>query len=214
MEPSGGLRPPQDEEPCVVERLDTWLSVVANLGVVVGIFFLVVEIRQNTEALRAETHLAMFQGAQQELFVTIEHPRIVSIAADPETPATFDDLARLDSFLTAAMNARQYAWRQYRAGVLDEEAWIAETNIIALLVGSERNREWWRNLGRVQFAAAFAAEVDELVDDAAVHPYWIAMQALQGRPPAAEADTPTLDQDSAADADRAESPTPDYRGSP
>lgn len=170
-----------------MDRLNDWISVLANLGVVVGIVFLVVEIRQNTEALRAETHLAMFQGAQQELFVTIDHPRMVTIAADPDEPVTFEDLARLDSFLTAALNARQYAWRQYRAGVLDEQTWVAETNIIALLVGSERTRDWWENLGRVQFEDAFAADVDAIIADQPLHPYWVGLQRLREQTHADEA---------------------------
>lgn len=175
---SGQVSTAAQEEAHVVDKLNTWLSVLANLGVVVGIFFLIVEIRQNTEALRAETHLAMFQGAQQELFVTVEHPDLVAIVADAGTPATFEDMARMDSFLAAAMNARQYAWRQWRSGVLDEESWEGERNIIALLLGSERTRHWWERLGRVQFSPSFAALVDEIVAGQPEHPYWEALRAL------------------------------------
>jgi hypothetical protein len=36
------------------ERLNRWLTFVANLGVIGGLFFLGYEIRQNTSQMRAE----------------------------------------------------------------------------------------------------------------------------------------------------------------
>lgn len=39
-----------------VEKLNVWLNLVANLGVIAGIVFLAVEISQNTTAIRAEIY--------------------------------------------------------------------------------------------------------------------------------------------------------------
>ena len=44
------------------ERLDRWLTLFANLGVLLGIVFLVIEINQNTEAIRIESAIAEFSG--------------------------------------------------------------------------------------------------------------------------------------------------------
>ena len=37
------------------KRLNQWLTLIANLGVLLGIIFLVIEINQNTEAIRIES---------------------------------------------------------------------------------------------------------------------------------------------------------------
>ena len=36
------------------EKLNSWLAVLANLGVLIGIFFLAIELRQNNELMEAE----------------------------------------------------------------------------------------------------------------------------------------------------------------
>jgi len=42
-----------------MSKLNQWLTLVANLSVVVGIVFLAVELRQNTEVMRAQTRDSM-----------------------------------------------------------------------------------------------------------------------------------------------------------
>ena len=44
------------------ERLDRWLTLFANLGVLLGIVFLVIELNQNTEAIRIESAIAEFSS--------------------------------------------------------------------------------------------------------------------------------------------------------
>jgi hypothetical protein len=58
-------------------------------------------------------------------------------------------------FLLAAMRQREWEWFQYKDGV------------IALHLGIERTRRWWRTVGRVGFNAAFVVDVDALL---AKHP--------------------------------------------
>ena len=44
------------------KRLNQWLTLIANLGVLLGIIFLVIEINQNTEAIRIESAIAEFSA--------------------------------------------------------------------------------------------------------------------------------------------------------
>ena len=154
------------------EKLNHWLALIANIGVLVGIIFLVIEIRQNTDALYAETNQAIFSGGQAELYTSMEHPDIFRLMAHPELEATFEERIRLDSFLAAALGARQFAWRQYKAGSVDEATWETELVIISILVGSERNREWWTEVGSLQFTGEFHDLVSEKIRTEPLHPYW------------------------------------------
>ena len=38
-----------------MERLNQWLTLIANFGVILGIVFVVIEVRQNTDIGRAQT---------------------------------------------------------------------------------------------------------------------------------------------------------------
>ena len=44
------------------KSLNQWLTLIANLGVLLGIIFLVIEINQNTEAIRIESAIAEFSA--------------------------------------------------------------------------------------------------------------------------------------------------------
>lgn len=154
------------------EKLSQWLALIANFGVLAGIVFLVVEIHQNTDALRAESQRAVFAGAQQELYTSMQYPEIFRLMALPDADATFEQRLRIDSFLTAALRAREFAWSQHQAGILDDASWATEREVISLLVGSERNRRWWKEVGRLQFTGEFQQLVSSIVANEPIHPYW------------------------------------------
>jgi hypothetical protein len=46
----------------MTEKLNKWLSLIANFGVIVGLLFLGYEIRQNTTQLRAEASYSINEG--------------------------------------------------------------------------------------------------------------------------------------------------------
>ena len=45
-----------------MDRFNSWLTAVANLGVLVGVVFVVLEIRQNTDAIQASTTASLEQN--------------------------------------------------------------------------------------------------------------------------------------------------------
>ena len=50
-----------------LEKLNTWLTLLANIGVLAGIIFLAIEIRQNSDAIRAQTRAQLAEEVT-ELF--------------------------------------------------------------------------------------------------------------------------------------------------
>ena len=155
-----------------MERLNQWLTLVANFGVIAGFIFLAVEIRQNTEALHAESHQAIFSGGQEELYTSMEYPEIARVMAVADLEPSFVEQMRMDAYLAAALGARQFAWRQYQAGNLDEDTWASEVKIISILVGSERTRRWWSEIGYLQFQGEFLHVVSRIVENEPLNPYW------------------------------------------
>ena len=49
------------------EKLNSWLTLAANVGVIAGIVFLAIEIRQNSDSIRAQTRAQLADGVT-ELF--------------------------------------------------------------------------------------------------------------------------------------------------
>ena len=50
-----------------MDRLNQWMTLAANVGVLIGIIFLAYEIRQNTDAVHAQTREAILAAGQAEL---------------------------------------------------------------------------------------------------------------------------------------------------
>ncbi len=76
------------------DKVNRWLTLGANLGVVLGLAFLIVEIRQNTTALTAQAYQARSDAlvelsrmiAESEVLATIE----ANLTIRPETCSEFE----------------------------------------------------------------------------------------------------------------------------
>ena len=144
-------------------RLNRWLSLAANFGVLVGVIFLIIELRQNTDALYAESRQSVLAATQQELLVQIDNPDI-GLSVHKSEPLTPEEHVRLSGFLTASLKAREYAWLQYQDGVIDENQWNSEVVVIQVVFDSSRTRLWWNSLGREYFKGGFRDFVDGLLE--------------------------------------------------
>ena len=162
-----------------MNKLNQWLTLFANLGVLIGIFFLAYEVRQNTVSIQSQTRAALFAGGQEELWKTIEYPNVVVDMSPDDGELSATDKVRLDGWLTAAMRAREYAWTEYQSGNVDAEQWRSETAIIRVILGSKRTRHWWNNIARDTFREDFANEVDTLIVDVPESDYVLKVLAIE-----------------------------------
>lgn len=81
-------------------RITEWLSVLTNIGVLVGIFLLIVELDQNTDLMRTEIHAMRAEAKadrQMGMANSGEIVRIMQVAIDGGFPANPEGLATLTS---------------------------------------------------------------------------------------------------------------------
>ena len=146
-------------------------QLLGNLGEFIGaiviiatLIYLAMQVKQNTNALHAQSRQSVLAGSQAELLVLMEHPDIVTSIVKKE-PLTKEEHVKLHGWMLAAMRLREFSWLQYQSKVIDEVQWRTEVNVIKALLRSDRTRTWWELLGRNVFGAAFGAFVDELLKD-------------------------------------------------
>lgn len=142
------------------------IEAVGLIAIVASLVFLVLETRQNTNALSAESRQSVLTAAQTELFQIVENPDLV-VSVTKEDPLTEEQQVALSAWLAAAMRAREFSWLQYRDGTIDEAQWSTEVLVIRWILDSKRTREWWVNVGRKYVNPSFADFVD---DDMQSHP--------------------------------------------
>lgn len=119
--------------------VNKWLSLGANLGVLVGLALLIVELDQNSDLLRAQIHQArsdsyeafVVASADSEFFLPVWEK--FRAAGGPEDVAALDalspiELARLSRYLQGRLGGYDNLYFQYRNGYLDEEFY--ETRVV------------------------------------------------------------------------------------
>ena len=146
-------------------------QLLGNLGEFVGaivivatLIYLATQVRQNTNALHAQSRQSLLSAGQAELFAMMENPDI-PLALKKTTPLTPEEQIRMTWWFAAAMRTREFAWLQYQNGVIDEVQWHTESLAIQNVLASHNGRTWWDSVGRKIFSAEFVSFVDDLIRD-------------------------------------------------
>jgi hypothetical protein len=98
------------------------IGVLANLGVIVGIVLLAVEIHQNTEMMEAQISQARTETAMAEAQSVYDSEYLLSLmeAIDQGQPLTTTDRLRFAHYLRAFNRNQDNQLWQYRRGLLGE----------------------------------------------------------------------------------------------
>jgi hypothetical protein len=147
--------------------------------ILVTLFYLAIQTQQNTNAINSQSRQSLAESAVFEQTIWMQYPQLSSFIVDSSLDMSFEDKVQLDSLMLLSMSRREFAFRQYQAGVLNESVWRQEVAVIALLIGTERTRSWWNAVGKSGFETEFSNAVDAIIEGQPLHPYWIAMQNWQ-----------------------------------
>lgn len=151
-----------------MERIQGWISLLANVAVLAGIVFLGIEIRQNTEAVVAASSTALTDQSVDFFSAGLDN-QVVARALFKQTAGE-----ELDPFEAAQLGRLQYlnfrvfenAYLQYRRGFYEAAEWERYQRIIRRIFASDpvAVTMWERNRGS-GFTELFEREVERLIDD-------------------------------------------------
>ena len=155
-----------------IEKRKELFEAVGLVAVVASLIVLTLEVHQNTNALYAQSSQTVLEGAMQELLLQFENPDIAQMIIT-EQPLTTVEQIRLDAFLSSTLRAREFAWLQYRNGVIDADQFSTERAVIGVIFDSSRIRRWWNSLGRQYASEGFVRFIDaELEERIATDEIW------------------------------------------
>ena len=147
------------------DRLNRWLTLGANLGVLVGIILLIFELDQNREMMRAQTRNEISVGIVDLLSQVATDTQLASLLrrADSGEDLTPDEYVQYEHRSAAMFRYFENVHYQYRLGLYDEaefskqkEAWRSY-----FAVGKMRVALWCDY--RETTSAEFMAEIDSLL---------------------------------------------------
>jgi hypothetical protein len=145
-----------------------WFSIGANVGIVVGLILVAVQIRQNNEMIRGSSYQMWVASnmevnaaaTQTDLSVTLNRGWMDSRELSDET---FIQFAQWILMVMQMAQATDYLYRQ---GSLDQSLWEAEISRAALALSAPGVRQWWEAGGRTQLTPEFVALVESTTSTA------------------------------------------------
>ena len=146
-------------------RLTGWITVSANVAVLIGIALIVVELGQNRDSLRAQTRNELSSKIVDFLSMIASDGELASIRrrADAGEELTVDEAMRCELLTIANVRYMENVHYQYRQGLFDEveynrqkEAWRG------YVTSSKRFPLFWCK-GKHLYSPKFVSEMDGLL---------------------------------------------------
>jgi hypothetical protein len=149
------------------DRVNRWLTLGANIGVLTGIILLVVELDQNREAIRAQTRNDVSRHISDQLSHIGSNEQLTSLMHRAEAGEDLSLIEERQQFLLFTSNKRM--WEnisyQYRHGMFSEEEYEAEKETWRFLINMDQSfaRNWCPM--RKNYSPQFVAEIESLIND-------------------------------------------------
>ncbi len=147
------------------DRLNRWLTLGANLGVLVGIALLIVELNQNRDMMRAQTRNELAMGIVDLLQTPASNEQLADVLYRANSG---EELTPRESFqVELRTNALFRYWEnvhyQYRVGLYDEVEFGKQREAMKTsFAHSRRQGEYWCRV-RLLYSPEFMAEIDSLL---------------------------------------------------
>jgi hypothetical protein len=144
-----------------LEQLAYLAQIIGTVFVVASLVYVARQLNQNTEILKSQSRQALLTNDKVAIQIAIEGRDLYELLAKPD-PLSFQDQFRLSMMLIMSLRDREYEFFQYRAGAVDEAAWLSYREIARLMLDSERKRRWWNKIGKNFFDPEFVAMIEEI----------------------------------------------------
>ena len=160
------------------DKIKSWLTLIANAGILIGLVLVAIELNQNTDQLRLQL---TFQANQKifennrELIGSNPTHTIAKSITNPEN-LTYEEYLTASSYVLNMLNEWEDRFFIYEAGLISEQDWkrhIYEN--IGWTLGNRFAQKTWQ-ANKSVFETKFAQYVDQAlvnINDKATYDEWL-----------------------------------------
>ena len=148
------------------DRINQWLSLVANLGVVAGFVMVAFQLQQNTEAVRLQAD-AVSSGANvaaESAFMGENVAEAYAVARQSPEQLTDAQMLQVNGYLLTSLTSIQYTYRQYVRGVVPDDEWVAAVAFAVAQLNWPFGRAVW-STNEPWFDPGFTAAINQALSD-------------------------------------------------
>ncbi len=146
------------------DKVNRWLTLGANVGVLIGIILLVVELDQNREMIRAQTRNDISQQLTNRLLLVASNSQLNSVTLRAGNGEELSAEEERQAFLYTSANLRDWEnmHYQYRQGMFEESEFEAEKKTWKYVISrNKRFARLWCGT-RQNYSPAFVTEIENL----------------------------------------------------
>ncbi len=139
-----------------------WVSIGANVGILVGLILVAIQINQNNEMIRGSSY-QMWVASNMELNAAATQAELSKtlnrgwMDSRELTEDTFIQFAMWNYSMMQMAQATDYLYKQ---GSLDQSLWETEIHRAALFLTAPGIRQWWDAGGKSQLTPEFVELVE------------------------------------------------------
>jgi len=148
----------------ISDRVNSWLSLIASVGILVGLILVAIELNQNTDQLRLQL---TFQANQKifennrDLLGDNPTPAFAKAITDPEN-LTYEEFLTADSYVLNLLNEWEDRFFIYEAGLIPDRDWKSHIDVnIYWILGNRFAQTRWH-----AFKSTFEPEFVQYIDQA------------------------------------------------
>ena len=147
--------------------MNRWLTLGANLGVLVGIILLIVELNQNREMMRAQIRNDIATQEVQRMENIISNAEIADLLVRDQNGDQLSpgEEMRIRFRRYSSFRSWENVHYQYKLGLFDEAEYMGSRESWQSIMSNRRSyvRHWCEF--RLQTSVDFRTELDSLLDD-------------------------------------------------
>ena len=149
------------------DKANRWLTLGANIGVLIGIILLVIELDQNREMIRAQSRSDISRHISDHLSLIGSNPQTANLMRRAEAGQELSADEETQQFYLFTANKRMWEniHYQYRLGIFEEKEFEAERTAWGFLINRDKSfgKNWC--LTRKNYSPEFVAELESLLTE-------------------------------------------------
>ncbi len=147
------------------DRLNRWLTLGANVGVLIGIVLLIIELDQNRDMMRAQIRNELARGVQDLLGIALANQDLADLLIRADTGESLSPAESLRVGVWEQLIFRYWenVHYQYRQGLYDESEFSRHRDAMLAVARTPRMYSFWCK-DRLLFSTPFMQFMDNLLD--------------------------------------------------
>ena len=144
-----------------METVSVWAQLLGSVSVIVSLFYLAVQIRQNTRSARVIVVDSLARSMHDLAFEIAQSDELLRLATSLQdwNSATELERARYGSLILGYFKLFENAWFQMRKGTLERDQWEGYDAFIRTVLAHPTVKTWWP-MRRAFFARGFRQYVE------------------------------------------------------